>query len=78
MDSGKVLGLEWGRGFRARGVALGLGAGPAPCAQARLRPPLPGPAGGGGGGAGLSEDGGALVASRAVRKSAVAGLQHLR
>ena len=62
-------------------LGRGLGARPSPCAQAVLRPPLPGlrsGSGDGGGRAGLREDGGDLVASRALWKSEVAGLQHLR
>lgn len=58
-------------------LGRGLRAGLPPCAQALLRPPLSGLRSRGGDG-GLGEDGGDLVASRVVRESEVAGLQHLR
>lgn len=58
----RSLGPGWGRGFQDASP----GAGPPLCTQALLGPPLPGP----------REDGGALVASRAVWKPEVAELQH--
>lgn len=70
----RALGVGVAPRSRAWGRGLAGGAGPLRRVQAPLRPPLQGPRSGG---ADVRKDGGALVATRAVQKSEVAGLRHL-